>query len=321
METEQEQFDQPIQDTEVEEPRKVKNSSNAIIIGSAMISVALVASVFIYVSAAKRPAETAAATNPQTANISALENAVIPQGGITLPVVWGDLGKKMVAAGVIDETQFNALYASRGGVPTSTKALLDNADNGNLVITQQNAGTLLNLLWAFGLSNKNPILEKGPMQNPQYGGAANFASTGGWTLAVGSAMNHYSAHPFVTLTADQQSLVETVSKNIYRPCCGNSTYFPDCNHGMAMLGLLELMAAQGATDSEMYQAALVANSYWFPDTYLTIAQYFASKGVNWSAVDPKTVLGANYSSAQGYQTIQSQIQPVQGKSSGGCGVQ
>ena len=321
MENEQEQYEEPTERTEVDESRAAKNNGNAILIGSAMISIALVASVFIYVSAAKRPAETAAVANPQAASVSALENAVVPQSGVTLPVVWGDLGKKMVAAGVIDETQFDALYATRGGVPTSTKALLDNADNGNLVITPQNAGTLLNLLWAFGLSNKNPILESGPMQNPQYGGAANFASTGGWTLAVGSAMNHYSAHPFVTLTPAEQTLVETVSKNIYRPCCGNSTYFPDCNHGMAMLGLLELMASQGATESEMYQTALVANSYWFPDTYLTIAAYFESKGINWNAVDPKTVLGANYSSAQGYQTIESQIQPVQGKSSGGCGVQ
>ena len=29
-----------------------------------------------------------------------------------------------------------------------------------------------------------------------------------------------------------------IAKGIYRPCCNNSTYFPDCNHGMAMLGLL-----------------------------------------------------------------------------------
>ena len=58
-------------------------------------------------------------------------------------------------------------------------------------------------------------------------------------------MNHYSMHRFIVLTPEQQALVEKVSKGIYRPCCGNSVYFPDCNHGMAMLGLLELMASQG----------------------------------------------------------------------------
>ena len=120
-------------------------------------------------------------------------------------------------------------------------------------MTQENSGTILNLLWAFGLANKNEILEKGPMMDKRYGGAENFASTGGWTLSKGDSMNHYSMHSFITLTPQQQSLVEKVSQNIYRPCCGNSTYFPDCNHGMAMLGLLELLASQGISENEMYK--------------------------------------------------------------------
>ena len=201
------------------------------------------------------------------------------------------------------------------------KALIQKSDNGSITMTSQNSGEILNLLWAFGLANKNPILENGPMADPRYGGIENFASTGGWTIAVGDPMSHYSAHQLVTLTAEQQALVENVSKNIYRPCCGNSVYFPDCNHGMAMLGLLELMASQGATEDQMYKIALAVNSYWFPDTYLTIARYFQSKGVDWDSVNPKDVLGANYSSAQGYQRILTQIAPVENKSSGGCGVQ
>jgi hypothetical protein len=253
--------------------------------------------------------------------LAALQEKVIPANGVTLPVRWGDKGKQMVSAGVIDEQKFEALYAQRGGLPSDMKALLDNVDNGDLVITSQNSGILLNLLWGLGLGNTNPILTEGPMEDPQYGGAKNFASTGGWTLSVGNAMGHYSAHPFVTLSADQQALVERVAKNIYRPCCGNSTYFPDCNHGMAMLGLLELMASQGVSEADMYKAALVVNSYWFPDTYLTIARYFESQRVDWSAVDPKTVLGSAYSSAQGYQQIENKIAPVQTNSSGGCGVQ
>jgi len=48
---------------------------------------------------------------------------------------------------------------------------------------------------------------------------------------------------------------------------------------MAMLGLLELMAAQGVGEEEMYKAALAVNSYWFPDTYLTIAEYMQNKGI------------------------------------------
>ena len=113
--------------------------------------------------------------------------------------------------------------------------------------------------------------------------------------------------------------MERVSKNIYRPCCGNSVYFPDCNHGMAMLGLLELMAAQGTSEEEMYKAALQVNSYWFPDTYLTLAKYFEQRGVEWSKVSPKEVLGAAYSSAQGYQQILAEVEPPQSQGGGGCG--
>lgn len=178
---------------------------------------------------------------------------------------WNNLGMKMVEAGVIDKEKFENLYAERGGLSEVDKKLLYGVDNGNLVINSENSGVMLNMLWAFGLGNKNPILENGPMVDKQYGGAGNFASTGGWTLARGNAMAHYNMHSFITLTPEQQAMVERVAKNIYRPCCKNSTYFPDCNHGMAMLGLLELMASQEASEDEMYKIATEVNSYWFPE--------------------------------------------------------
>lgn len=304
------------------EPSKPKKNN---FFGTIIVSLIVISGIWIYVtglSADKADNYGAAAysqqRSPQAAD--ALSEAVAPSGGILLPVRWGSLGQKMTATGVINESQFKALYAQNGGLTVDEQALLDSPNNGNLVINKQNAGIILNLLWAFGLGNKNPILENGPMQDPQYGGAANFASTGGWTIAEGNPMNHYSAHQFVTLTPSEQLLVEAVAKNIYRPCCGNSAYFPDCNHGMAMLGLLELMASQGATENQMYQAALAVNSYWFPDTYLTIARYFANKGVGWDNINPKTVLGAAYSSIQGYQAIQSQVPPLPKNQSSNCGV-
>ena len=207
-------------------------------------------------------------------------------------------------------------------MPAEYRTLLTGSSNEKLVMTQDNAGYLLNLLWALGLANKNPILEdKTEMMNPNYGGAGNFASTGGWTIAKGDAMDHYNMHSLVTLTADQQKLVDKVSRGIFRPCCGNSTHFPDCNHGMAMLGLLELMASQGVSEKEMYEAALAVNSYWFPDTYLTIAMYMQQKGVAWEDVSPKEMLGADYSSGAGFQNISSQVNvPSSQGGGGGCGV-
>lgn len=259
---------------------------------------------------------------PETMNakaIAKLEKTVLPEKGITLPVIWGDFGKQMVDDGVIDMKKMEDLYAQRGGLDDETRKLLTQTDNGRIVITQQNSGELLNLLWAFGLANKNEILEKGEMVDKRYGGAGQFASTGGWTLASGNTMDHYSQHPMVVLTDEQQLLVDKVSQNIYRPCCSNSTHFPDCNHGMAMLGLLELLAAQDVNEVDMYKVALAVNSFWFPDTYLTIAQYFKSKGVDWNKVEAKEVLGINFSSAMGYGKILEQVQPATDIKGSGCG--
>src|SRR3989344_2322638 len=254
------------------------------------------------------------------AEYNSLEEQVVPKEGVELPVVWGDLGKRLIASGAIDERAFRKLYAERGGLTAQEEQLLSGEGNGALVMTNENAGTILNLFWALGLANKNPILEdKAEMMNPAYGGAGGFASTGGWTLTQGDAMDHYNMHSLVTLTPERQALVEKVSKNIYRPCCGNSTHFPDCNHGMAMLGLLELMASQGVGEDEMYKAALAANSYWFPDTYQTIAVYMQQKGIAWENVSPKEVLGVNYSSASSFTRVAAEVAP-RGGSGASCGV-
>ena len=263
------------------------------------------------------PTTNVTAADPQVAKLA---EAVVPSAGITLPVTWGSLGKQLVEKGVINRDQFVAIYKDRLGLGPNELSMLDNDNNGNIVVTPDNAGVILNLLWALGLGNKNPILETGPMVDKRYGGAGNFASTGGWSLAQGNAMDYYSKFPFVKLTKDEQALVERVSQNIYRPCCNNSTYFPDCNHGMAMLGLLELMASQGVSESDMYKVALQVNSYWFPDTYLTLAKYEAKQNVSWGNVDPKQMLSAEYSSASGYRAIRSQIQTIQQGGGGGCGV-
>ncbi|HVY67730.1 MAG TPA: hypothetical protein VHA30_02465 [Patescibacteria group bacterium] len=271
------------------------------------------------------PQLSGAANQPSPAQPAAADPAlmaeVIPAAGITLPVAWGSLGKQLLAAGVIDQQKFEALYAAAGGLPAEQKALLQNSGNGKLTISSQNAGVVLNLLWALGLGNKNPILNE-DMKDPKYGGdPGKFASTGGWTLARGDAMQHYGMHGLVSLTAAQQALVAEVAANIYRPCCNNSTHLPDCNHGLAMLGLLELMASQGVAKTDMYKYALAVNSYWFPDNYLTMAAYFKKQGTNWSAVDPKLALSAQYSSAQGYQQLLQQVAPQTApQSRGGCGV-
>ncbi|MBI2035971.1 MAG: hypothetical protein HYT12_04830 [Candidatus Liptonbacteria bacterium] len=253
-------------------------------------------------------------------DISNLEAEILPAKGVLLPVTWGNLGIQMIDAGVIDPEKFESIYSGRGGLSEDARQLLYEAKNSSIKMTPQNAGEILNLLWALGLGNKNDILENGEMASYGKDKIGNFASTGGWSLSKGGPMDHYSRHNFITLSNSEQSLLDKVSRGIYRPCCGNSTHFPDCNHGMAMFGLLELMASQGVNEDEMYRVALQVNSYWFPETYLTIGKYMAAKNISWDNVDPKEILGASYSSAQGYSRILKEIEPATYGGGGGCGV-
>ena len=193
--------------------------------------------------------------------------------------------------------------------------------NGSIDPSKLSQVTELNLLWAYGLANKNQVLESGPIMDPRYGGPTNMASVGGWSVTAGSVMDHYNKHTLATLTPDQQTLVEKIAKGIYRPCCNNSTYFPDCNHGMAMLGLLEYLASQGATEDQMWNAAITANMSWFPDQYQTISQYLKIKGIDAKTITPQMLLGAEYSSGSGFAKIAAQVpQSGQQKGGSGCGV-
>ena len=242
---------------------------------------------------------------------------------VDLPIQWGDIGKKLLETGVIDEAKFTQLYESRGGMSDTMKTMLYKENVGELTMTKDNAQDMLNLFWAFGLANQNPVLREGPMTDEQYGGdPSRFAATGGWTLRSGDIMDHYNQYSWVTLTPEQQERVEAVSKGIFRSCCNNSTYFPDCNHGMAMLGLLELLAASDVSEEDMYDIALGVNTYWFPGTYEVIAQFIDQNDLAWSDVPAQQILGVELSSASGFANVKASLAtpatPTQG--GGGCSV-
>lgn len=246
-----------------------------------------------------------------------LPSQVILKSRITIPVKLNNFGRMMLKEGVIDQNKIDSLYTKNESKEEMNR-LLKGSDS-NIVIDKGNASFLLNFLWALGLSNKNDILEKGSMV--QNGKTANFASTGGWTLSQGQVMDHYSKHNFITLTSKQQKMVEEMAKNIYRPCCNNSTYFPDCNHGMAMLGFIELAASQNLNEEQIYKNALILNTFWFPNDYVTINQYLKENNQYWTGIDPKIILGKNYSGSQGIAIVRSKVKNLPFVSGGGaCGV-
>src|SRR3989338_8693025 len=78
------------------------------------------------------------------------EADLFPRGGTELPVSWNDLGQKLTAAGVIDREKLIAIYEQRGGLDEYGKKLIDSDVFGNIRVTRENSGLLLNLFWALG---------------------------------------------------------------------------------------------------------------------------------------------------------------------------
>jgi hypothetical protein len=240
-------------------------------------------------------------TSPEPFRLSAplpdVIGQVTPKLGVPTGIVFGDSIQKLIAAGALDPDK---LRASDRDLPDWVERLLWAPSEDPILFSEQTAPYLVNLLWPLGLANRVSFNEKSPISAVRIPG---FASTGGWTL--GRAPNGYAYFnrvDAIELTDAQQAIVLEVAKTTFRPCCDNSTFFQDCNHGSALLGLLELAASQGATEQGLYGLALTANSFWFPDYYAKTALYFAHfHHKDWSAMPPKAILGREYSSLTGWE--------------------
>ncbi|MBI2100203.1 MAG: hypothetical protein HYT48_02595 [Candidatus Vogelbacteria bacterium] len=262
----------------------------------------------------------------QTGNtlIDEVTAKVLPEKGFQSKIALRDSVVKLAQNGVIDRDKFLAIYQDRGGLPEELKDVLDKTSLRPILLTRQNANYYVNLLWPLGLSNymssnkQSPILGKSLF---------NFASTGGWDLGKeenGGA--YFNKFKIIDLTQGQEALVTKIAQNAYRPCCNNSTFYQDCNHGSALLGLLQLGAAQGLTEDELYREAVAFNSFWFPHNYIQTALYFkAAKNTDWDKVDPKLVMGKDYSSIGGwYANVDAEVKKLgllpQNRGGSNCGV-
>ena len=223
----------------------------------------------------------------------------------TFPVQFGSLGPQLVKAGAIDKNAFVQAFAQSKTPLTPVQiALLEESSDTPITIDHTNAHFLLNFLWAVGLANSNPVLIQGAMQRESNGDPSGFASTGGWTISARPIEDIYARLLLVPLNAHQQGRLEEAAGLVYRPCCGNATTFPDCNHGMAMLGLLELMAARNATVDEMLEAAKYANAFWFPQQMAEVATYLqVTKQVAFAGADARQVTGQELFGSAGFQSV------------------
>jgi hypothetical protein len=223
-----------------------------------------------------------------------------------LPVAYGTLGPQLIKAGAFTYDSFAQLYAQAGQPLTSEQeATLRTGSDRPVVIDHANAYFLLNFFWATGLANYNPVLESdGALMKNSNWQIDKFASTGGWSLAAKQIYDLYSSAEIVKLSPEQQIALEDAAGAVYRPCCNNSTAFPDCNHGMAMLGLLELMAAKDLDVNTMLDAAKMVNSFWFPGQSRELALYHqAQTGEDFPAIAAKEAVGAERFSSRGFAEV------------------
>lgn len=260
----------------------------------------------------------------KTVDWQKIQNQVLPEQGFVLDVSFEDLGPKLVKTGAIDLAKFKKNFQGSGGLTPEQNEILTKNSIIPISINQKNANFMVDFLWALGLANKNPILDNGPMTQDR-SQLGNFASTGGWTLGKKSAVSLFSKYELIKLTPEQQKIVEEVAGNVYRPCCGNPVSFPDCNHGMAALGLAQYLASKGKSTAEIYRDILYFNSFWFPQNYMDVAAYFTLTGNSWANMSPEIILGREFSSGQGYARVKQSVNeqlgvpaPAAG-GSGGCG--
>ncbi|OJI07272.1 MAG: hypothetical protein BK997_03365 [Candidatus Micrarchaeum sp. ARMAN-1] len=255
---------------------------------------------------------------------------VTPQAGYTLSFKWGDSIKKLVETGALNVSNLTIILDnSHQPLTLSEKEILNGTYTGYIQFNSTNTEFVQLVLWGLGINNNNTIITKGPIINASilyadsinsnstlrqklsqnvtpYGVASSyFASTGGYG-SIGKLQ--LGMLNLINLTQEQQALMYDVATNSYRPCCDNPTAFPDCNHGAAALGLIELLASQGANQTQMFSAVQQFYQFQFPQQYGEIAAYFDSQGQNYSQVNPSEVMGFNFSSFSGNYRINQYLQ-------------
>jgi len=225
---------------------------------------------------------------------------VTPTAGFTTSVTFGDTIQRLIRAGVLDPEKLKALYQSSGGVPAWVERLLTAPSKEPIELSFKTASYLLNLLWPIGLATKTSFNDESPINNDTL---PSYASTSSWSLGrEPNGARYFNSVDTLSMTESQGIAALEIAQSTYRPCCNNSTYFQDCNHGSALLGIIELATAQGMPKTEVLRVALMANSFWFPKEYIKTALYLMLfEGRSWNDVAPQHILEARLSSASGWQ--------------------
>lgn len=279
-----------------EDEKDARSMLGKMLVGSAIALLMFQVS-FAWIGAAPRAEKNSIVANGEIIDIDAIVEEVTPAKGFATNVRWGDVVSKMVATGALDPQKLETILTKQYGqeMKPEWRAVLAGEDV-NLEINNENAVFMMYMLWTLGKHNQNQILSDSPI--------AKYFNK--YDIGVGRV--GYGDTPILSLTAGEQAVAKKVAENAYRPCCGNATASPDCSHGFAALGLIELMASQGMSEAEMFDTFVKFNSFWFPETYIKDALYFRSvRGEKWSEADKKLIAGVEYSSISGAYKVKNYL--------------
>lgn len=263
--------------------------------------------------------------NQSSANkTAALLSGLFPAQGFKTNVRLNNIVPELVLSGALNLSKVEQLYGKN--LTQQELGIFTKPNYTNLTLNTSNANFYLLIFWAIGISNKNQILDNFSAElNASNSTVADLASVGGWTLGTNSSgMAYFNKLQLIGLSPLQQGEMYDIAAHTYRPCCDNPTAFPDCNHGAALLALMELGASEGLNGSQLYTLALQAQTLWFPSYYATTALELHYKNVSyWNA--PQIVLDKNYSSFSGwyydsYEPLKTNNQLPKAGASAACGI-
>lgn len=232
-------------------------------------------------------------------NLDSITNQVVPENGFTINAKWGGIVKKMVDTGALDPAKLEDILVKKYGqqMKPEWKDILAGKDS-QLSINAENSVFMMYILWVLAKHNDNKILHDSP-----------FAGSFGPDYDIGAGSPGYGNLKLLSLTPEQQAVATKVAENSYRPCCGQSAARPDCSHGYSALGLMQLMASQGFSEKEIFDAFVKFNTFWFPANYIQAATYFKlAENKDWDRVDKELVAGPQFSSAQGSSQVKQYLQ-------------
>ncbi len=253
----------------------------------------------------------------QIAEFNQARSEVMPQRGYILPAKWGTSIRQLVADGALNVTAL-ALILNKSGQPLTAQEqqILAGTSTVNVTVNSSDSTFMLMVLWSLGINNNNTMIGNGPIM--KFGGNPdNLASTGGYRPLGNLQLGKLN---IIGLTQHEQAVANYTAFYSYRPCCDNPTMMPDCNHGAAALGLIELMASQGANETTVFTALKEFNSFEFPQEYTNLAMFLKGRGVDFSSVPGYVLVSKNVSSGSVAAKIQQSLSSSQmGQTGGGSG--